>query len=77
VLACQVTLRRADPAIAKALSEWGFKPHDGDGGVDWRGEVAGADRLRFMGLVSRYVGLLTRVHFEERHAEARLQVVAS
>jgi ABC-2 type transport system ATP-binding protein len=77
VLACQVTLRRADPAIAKALTEWGFKPHDGDGGVEWRGEVSGADRLRFMGLVSRYVGLLTRVHFEERHVEARLQVVAS
>jgi ABC-2 type transport system ATP-binding protein len=77
VLVCQVTLRRADPAIAKALTEWGFKPHDGDGGVEWRGEVSGADRLRFMGLVSRYVGLLTRVHFEERHVEARLQVVAS
>jgi ABC-2 type transport system ATP-binding protein len=77
VLACQVTLRRADPAIAKALSEWGFKPHDGDGGVEWRGEVSGADRLRFMGLVSRYVGLLTRVHFEERQVEARLQAVAS
>jgi hypothetical protein len=40
--------------------------------------VSGADRLRFMGLVSRYVGLLTRVHFEERLGEqARLQVVAS
>jgi ABC-2 type transport system ATP-binding protein len=78
VLVCQVTLRRADPAIAKALTEWGFKPTDGDGGVAWRGEVAGADRLRFMGLVSRYVGLLTKVHFEERHVEqAHLQAVAS
>ncbi|MEW5741666.1 MAG: ABC transporter ATP-binding protein [Myxococcota bacterium] len=75
VLACEVTLRRADPAIAKALGEWGFQPKDGEG-VEWRGEVAGADRLRFMGLVSRYVGLLTRVHFEERH-DAKLHVVGS
>lgn len=78
VLRCEVTLRRADPAIAKALGEWGFQPKDGDGGLEWKGEVSGADRLRFMGLVSRYVGLLTRVHFEERQAEqARLHVVAS
>lgn len=80
VLVCEVTLRRADDAIAKALGEWGFTPRDGDGGaaVEWRGEVAGADRLRFMGLMSRYIGLLTRVAFVERHGEpARLQAVAS
>jgi len=77
VLVCEVTLRRADEAIAKALTEWGFKPNDGDGGVEWRGEVPGADRLRFMGLMSRYIGLRTRVSFEERTTEqSKLKAVA-
>ncbi len=70
-----VALRRSDPAIEKALTEWGFKPQ---GENVWAGVVAGADRLRFMGLLSRYVGLLTRVGIEERpapHGAAHLKVV--
>lgn len=64
VLACSISLRRADPAIAKALGEWGFTASAE--GVEWAGTVAGADRLRFMGMLSRYVGLLVRVSLEER-----------
>lgn len=64
VLGCVVGLRRADPAIAKALGEWRFV--GSDDGLEWRGVVAGADRLRFMGMLSRYVGLLTRVALDER-----------
>ena len=62
VLGCEVTLRRPDAAIAKALGEWGFQGE----GVEWTGTVAGADRLRFMGMLSRYVGLLVKVSLEER-----------
>jgi ABC-2 type transport system ATP-binding protein len=64
VLACALSLRRPDGAIAKALSEWGFAPSEGDS--QWTGNVASADRLRFTGLLARYVGLLTRVSMEER-----------
>lgn len=64
VLACTITLRRADEAIAKALREWGFTA--AEGGVEWHGTVAGADRLRFMGMLSRYVGLLVKVGLEEK-----------
>ncbi len=74
VLDCAVTLRRADPTIARALSEWGFK--DVGGGIEWEGTIAGADRLRFMGVLSRYVGLLTRVAIDERHVEPSLKVVS-
>ncbi|MFZ5441953.1 MAG: ABC transporter ATP-binding protein [Myxococcota bacterium] len=70
VLACTVTLRRADPAIAKALREWGFT--DAGEGVAWTGTVAGADRLRFMGMLSRYVGLLVKVSLEEQHVALRV-----
>lgn len=74
VLACTVALRRADPAIAKALTEWGFT--DAREGVEWTGTVAGADRLRFMGMLSRYVGLLVRVSLEEHAVAPSLKVVS-
>lgn len=54
-----LTLARADAAIARTLAEWQFaERHDG---VEWHGMVAGPDRLRFLGVVSRYVGLLARI----------------
>lgn len=62
LLACTLGLRRPDEAIARALKEWGFTSDDG---VEWAGKVSGADRLRFMGLLSRYVGLLTRASLDE------------
>lgn len=69
-LACTVVLRRADAAIAKALGEWGFVVTSE--GLEWSGSVAGADRLRFMGMLSRYVGLLTRVSLEEQAVALRV-----
>lgn len=70
LLACKVALRRPDPAIAKALTEWGFSP--AAEGVEWTGAVAGADRLRFMGMLSRYVGLLVKVSLEEQAVALRV-----
>lgn len=70
LLACRVSLRRADAAIAKALGEWGFS--QGPDGLEWAGNVSGADRLRFMGMLSRYVGLLTRVSLEEQAVALRV-----
>jgi len=63
LLDCHVDLRRADAAIAKALEGWGFAPRNE--GLSWHGQVAGPDRLRFLGMVSRYVGLLTRIDMKE------------
>ncbi len=53
---CTVTLDLPDPAFANAISEWGFAA--GDGGVMWRGEVPGPDRIRFLGMITRYAGIL-------------------
>ena len=63
LLECSINLRRPDPAIAHALETWGFTTSDH--GVHWSGSIAGADRLRFTGLISRYVGLLTHVSLQE------------
>src|SRR5574340_130629 len=62
-LACHLTLRRPEEAIAKALTGWSFR--DLGNGTEWEGMIAGPDRLRFLGMLSRYVGLLTRISLDE------------
>jgi len=63
LLACHLTLRRPEAAIAKALANWKFT--DAGNGTEWSGMVSGADRLRFLGMLSRYVGLLTKISLDE------------
>jgi ABC-2 type transport system ATP-binding protein len=63
MLACRLVLRRAEESIAKALSAWSFQ--DVGGGLEWQGAVAGPDRLRFLGMLSRYVGILTSIRLDE------------
>jgi ABC-2 type transport system ATP-binding protein len=55
-LDCRIRLARAEPAFAKAIAAWGF--HGSGDGLDWHGQVAGADRLRFLGTLSRYAALV-------------------
>jgi len=63
-LDCRVTVKRAEPALAKALTTWNFR--DMSGGLEWEGEVAGPDRLRFIGMLSRYVAVVDHVSLTER-----------
>jgi len=62
-LACRLSLRRPEESIAKALAGWNFQ--DVGGGLEWQGAVAGPDRLRFLGMLSRYVGILTSIRLDE------------
>ncbi len=55
-LACHITLSRADKAFANTIREWKFKTLDD--GIVWVGEISGADRLRFYGVLARYCGLI-------------------
>ena len=61
---CRLILRRAEAAIAKTLGEWGLGG-DADQLV-WQGAIAGPDRLRFLGMLARYVGVLTHIEMEEQ-----------
>ena len=63
-LQCQIGLIKADEAFAKTIKEWGFT--DTAEGRAWQGIVAGPDRLRFLGVLSRYSGLLNRVQMDEQ-----------
>jgi len=67
----RLTLARADAAIAKTLLGWQFA--DRRDGLEWHGLVSGPDRLRFLGMVSRYVGLLVRIEMAEINPAIVLQ----
>ena len=63
VLVCCLTLNRSDSAFAETIREWGFV--DSENGLVWRGEIAGPDRLRFLGVLSRYAALLKGIQLDE------------
>jgi ABC-2 type transport system ATP-binding protein len=69
LLDCHLRLSRREPAAALALESWHLR--DGGDGLSWQGTIAGADRLRFLGLLSRYSGLIEGLSLEERSMSER------
>ncbi|MGE0080554.1 MAG: ABC transporter ATP-binding protein [Thiohalomonadaceae bacterium] len=63
MLACRVVLKRFEPAFAKALDGWDLVPAADN--LVWHGHVAAPDRLRFLGIVSRYTGLVSELSLAE------------
>lgn len=57
-----VRFHRAEPAVHKTFESWALVPNDDR--LEWRGSIAGPDRLRFMGVVSRYSGLISKVDIQ-------------
>ncbi len=62
VLQTEILIKRADEAFAKALKLWNFTTSDE---LNWSGIVAGPDRLRFLGVLSRYAAILQHIHMVE------------
>jgi len=65
-LLCRVTLSRPNPAAARALAEWGFEADEA--GRGFAGRVAGPDRLRLLGTLSRHAGLIADLRLEPEPA---------
>ncbi|RAU22104.1 ABC transporter ATP-binding protein [Paramagnetospirillum kuznetsovii] len=61
-LDCTVRLTRPEPAFAKAMADWRFVSEDG--GVSWNGALNGPDRLRFLGVLARYAGLVAGIEMK-------------
>jgi ABC-2 type transport system ATP-binding protein len=74
VLVCCLRLSRSDSAFAETIREWGFV--DSEDGRVWRGEIAGPDRLRFLGVLSRYAALLKGIQLDENRKEGSADVQA-
>ena len=68
VLQTEITIKRVDEAFSKAIKLWNFEADTGsqDTVQVWHGTVAGPDRLRFLGVLSRYAAILKDIHMEER-----------
>jgi len=62
-LGCRLVLTRTDDAFGRAIRPWGFCTSDG--GRTWEGVVPGPDRLRFLGVLSRYAALLASIGMDE------------
>jgi len=73
-LHCRVTLVSEEQAFAHALGEWGFQPVQEL--LVWEGVVAGPDRLRFLGMISRYAGLLAGLQMGELKGASNYEDVA-
>lgn len=63
LLSTAIRIRREDEAFAKTISTWGFSSQDK---LNWSGEIAGPDRLRFLGVLSRYAALLAAINMDEK-----------
>ncbi len=74
-LDCCLTLNRADPGFAETIREWGFV--GSEEGCVWRGEVAGPDRLRFLGMLSRYAARLRSIQLNEINRKIEADAHAS
>ena len=62
-LDCRIVIKRFEPAFAKAIAAWKFAARDED--LVWEGRIAGPDRLRFLGMISRYSALVGDVSLTE------------
>lgn len=62
-LACRIVIKRFEPAFAKAVAAWKFVARDNN--LVWDGRIAGPDRLRFLGMISRYSALVSDISLTE------------
>ncbi len=66
---CRITANRVDETFTRALASWGFTAN-GDG-TSWHGDVAGADRLRFLAMLTRFGGLIAALDLQGEKSDAR------
>jgi len=62
-LDCRIVIKRFEPAFAKAITAWKFAARDEN--LIWEGRIAGPDRLRFLGMISRYSALVSDISLTE------------
>ena len=74
-LKCKITMLQPEGAFIKALTNWNFRP-DGPEQIVWSGYIAGPDRLRFLGMLSRYAALLAGVEMTEATEQVNRENVA-
>lgn len=59
MLTCSIQLTREEASFNIVMDEWGFVAEASN--TTWHGQVASPDRLRFLGVLSRYSGVLAGI----------------
>jgi ABC-2 type transport system ATP-binding protein len=62
LMQCEIILNRHEEAFSANLQHWQFEQN---APLHWHGNVAGADKLRFLGMISRYTSLIRALHWQE------------
>lgn len=76
ILCCSLRLRRSEDIVVQTLRNWGMT-NEGDL-VHWQGPIAAPDRLRFLGMLARYSGLVADLRlFESDSAGSPAQTSAA
>ena len=63
LLSCKITLSQPEEAFAKSIDNWQFSSDENN--TVWSGKIPGPDRLKFLGLLSRYAAILSGVEINE------------
>ena len=66
LLHCRLSLLRPEPMLALALSAWGLEA--AADALTWEGRIAAADRMRFVGTLTRYMGAVGSLSLREADA---------
>ena len=64
MLRCHLELCRPEPSAEKSMAEWGFSMAADR--IHFDGGVPGPDRLRFLGMLARYSGLIRNLQLESK-----------
>lgn len=62
-LTCSIVILQPNPAFAQTLKKWGFKIENNE--TNWSGIIASPDRLKFLGMLSRYSALISGINISE------------
>ena len=60
---CVLELNSAPDSVKCALTEWGFVSHDTHK-LHWSGKIASADSFRFHATLTRWSGIINKVHLD-------------
>jgi len=65
ILNCKITLSKPEEAFAKSIVHWHFNSDQNN--LVWSGQIPGPDRLKFLGLLSRYAANVSGIEINEIH----------
>lgn len=70
-MSCLLELKRIPESVRKTLEDWSFISHDPNA-LNWSGVIAAADSFRFHATLTRWSGILSKVHLTRIEEKEKL-----